>query len=262
MTLLLLMAWTASASAACELPKALVTPSPSQINSPGPDGFEPWLASLKAWRVSCRKELAYNDSVYDVPSLRWARTAYIQPQMHPYDRYFYEPAAGYTVDRWLADLDERYGGIDSALVWPTYTNIGLDDRNQFDLIRAMPGGVPAIRAFVDRLHAKGVKVLWPYNPWDTGTRRSEGDEELVAPRVRGGASRAEPVTISGPSYVGRNGRGGPGPRSRLCTRPEPRGVLLRFFEKMSVFPGQLALATAQEEVTERSPRMRSSSFRN
>ena len=31
-----------------------------------------------------------------------------------------------------------------------------------------------MRAAVDELHAAGVKVLIPYNPWDTSTRREEG----------------------------------------------------------------------------------------
>ena len=72
--------------------------------------------------------------------------------------------AGYTVDRWLGDLNRRYGGIDAALLWPTYTNLGIDDRNQFDLTRTLPGGVDALRRVVEQLHSRGVRVLWAYNP--------------------------------------------------------------------------------------------------
>ena len=48
------------------------------------------------------------------------------------------------MDKWLGDLNKRYGGIDKALIWPTYTNIGIDDRNTFDLIRSMPGGAAGV----------------------------------------------------------------------------------------------------------------------
>ena len=75
------------------------------------------------------------------------------------------------MQKWLDDVNARYGGVDSILMWPTYTNIGTDDRSQFDLFEAMPGGLPGVRAAVDELHAAGVKVLIPYNPWDTGTLR-------------------------------------------------------------------------------------------
>ena len=80
--------------------------------------------------------------------------------MHPYDRYFFDPIAdNYTVQRWLDDVEERYGGVDSILMWPTYTNIGADDRSQFDLYEALPGGLPALKQAVDELHAAGVRVL-------------------------------------------------------------------------------------------------------
>eukprot|EP01048_Picozoa_sp_COSAG05_P016636 COSAG05_NODE_2170_length_3442_cov_3.273706_3_plen_227_part_00 len=35
----------------------------------------------------------------------------------------------------------------------------------------MPGGLVGVRALVDDLHSAGVKVLFPYHPWDTATRR-------------------------------------------------------------------------------------------
>jgi formylglycine-generating enzyme required for sulfatase activity len=81
------------------------------------------------------------------------------------------------VDKFLDDLETRYGGVDAILLWPTYTNIGADDRNQFDLFRAMPGGLAAVRNITTQLHARGVRVLWPYNPWDTGTEREPLDDE-------------------------------------------------------------------------------------
>jgi hypothetical protein len=46
-----------------------------------------------------------------------------------------------------------------------YTNIGVDDRNQFQLIESQPGGVAGLRQVVEELHAAGVSALWPYNPW-------------------------------------------------------------------------------------------------
>jgi hypothetical protein len=28
-----------------------------------------------------------------------------------------------------------------VLVWPTYPNMGIDDRNQYDLLADLPGGI-------------------------------------------------------------------------------------------------------------------------
>jgi formylglycine-generating enzyme required for sulfatase activity len=87
------------------------------------------------------------------------------------DRYFYDPVANkYTVDRYLDDLEKRYGGIDAVLIWPTYSNMGIDNRNQHDMVRTMPGGVPGVKQMVADFHKRGVKVLFPMMMWDQGTR--------------------------------------------------------------------------------------------
>jgi gamma-glutamyl hercynylcysteine S-oxide synthase len=88
-------------------------------------------------------------------------------------------AGKYTVDRYLDDLNARYGGIDSVLIWPVYPNIGIDNRNQHDLLRDMPGGLPGLRQMVADFHRRGVCVLFPVMPWDVGTR-SEGVPLQVA----------------------------------------------------------------------------------
>ena len=42
-----------------------------------------------------------------------------------FKRYFYDVVAhNYSVDRYVDDVNARYGGIDAMLMWPTYTNIG------------------------------------------------------------------------------------------------------------------------------------------
>jgi formylglycine-generating enzyme required for sulfatase activity len=133
--------------------------------------WKAWLEDVLHWRQEHLVRIGYNGSEYERPELEWTQRSFIQPQMMAQDRYFYDPATGkYTVGRYLADLDKRYGGIDAVLIWPTYPNIGIDNRNQFDLIRDMPGGIEGLRAMVADFHQQGVRVLFPYNPWDQGTR--------------------------------------------------------------------------------------------
>ena len=155
-----------------------------------------WLSALRSHRVRCRQEGGLapdgNDPIFSVAELRWTRSAYIQVQSHPYDLFFYDPRTRlYTVQRWLDDLTTRYGGIDAVLLWPTYTNLGVDDRNNFDLSRLLPtgaqalgpgGGWEAVRTgIVSELRARGVRTLWPFMAWDHGTKdEGLGEAEAMA----------------------------------------------------------------------------------
>ncbi len=130
-----------------------------------------WLADLRHWRVERRIRIGYDGARYDLPALKWTQSSFIQPQMMVQDRYFYDPVAGkYTVDRYLDDLEKRYGGIDAVLIWPTYPNMGIDNRNQQDMIRSMPGGLAGVRQMIADFHHRGVRVLFPMMMWDQGTR--------------------------------------------------------------------------------------------
>jgi len=132
---------------------------------------ESWLADIRHWRDERRIRIGYDGSRYEMPALQWAQSSFMQPQMMVQDRYFYDPVAGkYTADRYLDDLQKRYGGIDSVLIWPTYPNMGIDNRNQHDLIRSMPGGVAGVKAMIADFHRRGVRVLFPMMMWDQGTR--------------------------------------------------------------------------------------------
>lgn len=133
--------------------------------------MDEWLEEMRAWRAQRLIRMGYEKDLYDLPALKWTQSSFIQPQMMMEDRYFYDSVSHkYTVDRYLDDVTKRYGGIDSVLIWHTYTNIGIDNRNQYDLLRDMPGGLEGVRAMVEDFHRHGVRVLFPVMVWDQGTR--------------------------------------------------------------------------------------------
>lgn len=139
-----------------------------------------WIRELTDWRREHLTRIGYDDANYRRPELQWAQRNFVHAQMMIEDRYFYDPAMGkYTVDRYLDDLEERFGGLDSVLLWYIYPNIGIDDRNQFDLIHDLPGGVEGIRGVVADFHRRGVKVFLPTMPWDNGTRE-QGEPDWLA----------------------------------------------------------------------------------
>ena len=162
-------------------PRGQQIPSPSCLTLRGAweGGYTPctplthkdWLDDITHWRYERRIRTGFDPSRYELPALKWTQSAFIQPQMMVHDRYFYDPVAHkYTVDRYLDDLEKRYGGIDAVLIWATYPNMGIDDRNQQDMVRSMPGGVEGLRQMVADFHRRGVRVLFPMMMWDQGTR--------------------------------------------------------------------------------------------
>jgi len=148
--------------------------APADVLLPGPESpasAEAWRAEENAWREERLRRLRYDGSEYARPELAWTGRVYSQVQMLIWDRMFFDPEKNqYTVGRFLADVEGRIGPIDAVLIWPLYPNIGADDRNQFDLIRDMPGGIPGLQRMVDEFHARGVRVFFPTLAWDTGTR--------------------------------------------------------------------------------------------
>ena len=130
-----------------------------------------WITDLKHWRDERRIRTGFSSTRYDAPESKWIQSSFMQPQMMVHDRFLYDPAAGkYTVDKYLDDVERRYGGIDAVLVWSTYPNMGVDDRNQLDMVESMPGGVAGVKQMVEDFHKRGVKVLFPMMMWDQGTR--------------------------------------------------------------------------------------------
>jgi formylglycine-generating enzyme required for sulfatase activity len=171
-----------------------------------PADHDNWLKDITHWRFERRIRIGYNGDRYAIPDLKWTQSSFFQPQMMVQERYFYDPVSRkYTVDRYLDDLEKRYGGIDAVLIWPTYPNMGIDNRNQHDMIRCMPGGVEGVRRMIDDFHRRGVRVLFPMMMWDQGTRELDKSwpeqiaslmKEIGADGINGDTQDGVPLAFS------------------------------------------------------------------
>jgi hypothetical protein len=136
---------------------------------------EEWLAAMAKVRAERRAELHHDGRIYTGP-YSWSTGNFVQGFIYVYDTQFYDREKGlYRIDEYLDDGVRRFGGYDSILLWQSYTNIGVDEQNQFDMLRNMSGGLTGLKSVVERAHERGVKVFIAFNPWDTATR-PEGRE--------------------------------------------------------------------------------------
>ncbi|OJU15025.1 MULTISPECIES: SUMF1/EgtB/PvdO family nonheme iron enzyme [unclassified Sphingomonas] len=159
-----------------------------------------WVQGLIEWRREHRIRIGFDDSLYRDPRLAWSQSNFVHTLLMVEDRYFYDPETGrYTVDRYLDDLEGRLGRVDSVLVWYIYPNIGVDDRSQFDLVDALPGGIAGLKQVVADFHRRGVKVFLPTMPWDNGTAPNDAPdwERMAAIVAETGADGINGDTYSG-----------------------------------------------------------------
>ncbi|HEX3659941.1 MAG TPA: SUMF1/EgtB/PvdO family nonheme iron enzyme [Acidobacteriaceae bacterium] len=177
------------------------------------EDYANWQKAVQHWRFERRirqgltpETLPGVPDFYQFPQLQWIHSDFMQPQMMVQDRYFYDPATKqYTVDKYLNDVTQRYGGIDAVLIWATYPNMGIDARNQLQMVESMPGGYAGVRQVVEEFHRHGVRVLFPMMMWDQGTHEPEQPwpdaiakemKEIDADGVNGDTQQGVPLAFS------------------------------------------------------------------
>ena len=152
---------------------------------PAPESRTQWSAyreELAQWRAESKARLNYRDDLYGRKEFGWAARNYCCCFLMAGDEAFYDGRSGrYTAEALLEQGRRKFGGYDSVVLWHAYPRIGVDERNQFDFYRDLPGGLRGVRGVVRQFHRRGVRVYLDYNPWDTGTRReAKSDLELLA----------------------------------------------------------------------------------
>ncbi|KAI8377656.1 C-type lectin protein [Radiomyces spectabilis] len=160
---------------------------PHQIDGPsGPREYLDWNVAVRQWRREQHERVRNERGTtgYDVAALKWSQSSYVQPQVMANDRFLYDCHTNrYTVDRFLRDIHDRYGDIDSIVVWPPFPNLGCDSRNTEDFFRCLPGGPAGVRSMIEEFHERGIKVLLPMLPWDNGTRDPKVSWSYILPRL-------------------------------------------------------------------------------
>jgi len=132
-------------------------------------------AQLLENRNRVREKLQYSDEYYRKPAYFWGAKNYNCCFAMMCDETFYDSKSGrYTLEAYLDRGEVEFGGYDSIVLWHAYPRIGVDERNQFDFYRDMPGGIARLRKLVAAAQRRGVRVFLDYNPWDMGTRRESG----------------------------------------------------------------------------------------
>ncbi len=127
---------------------------------------------------------SFNDSLYKRKDLAWIRESYLAVLQMAWDREFFDRFTGkYTYPDVIKKGIELFGNIDIYGLWPTWPRLGLDQRNQWDMYRDLPGGTPQLRSFIKMSHLADTRFFIAYNPWDKSTRNEDhlkGMAQLLA----------------------------------------------------------------------------------
>lgn len=134
---------------------------------------ERWLYDLES----------FDDKLFDRKDLKWARQSYLLLLQFAWDQQYYDALQGKNnFDQFFTDQDKVLGGYDAYMIWPTWPRLGLDQRNQWDMYRDLPGGIKELRRQAGVVQKRGARYFISYNPWDESTRREDhlaGMERLL-----------------------------------------------------------------------------------
>lgn len=117
----------------------------------------------------------FDNSIFEREDLKWMRDCYSLNQMMNWDKRYYNYMDGkFHLDEHFNLMEKLIGGYDVFLLWPTWPAMGMDQRNQWDMYRTLPGGLEKLKKISEDLHQRGSKLFLCYIPWDGSTRSSEG----------------------------------------------------------------------------------------
>jgi len=126
----------------------------------------------------------FDETLYQRKDLQWIRTSYLMILQMAWDREYHNRLSGEEgFAEYLDQYNRLFGHVDVYGIWPTWPRLGLDDRNQWDLYRDLPGGTAGLRQLGRDARADGCRFFIAYNPWDKSTRSEDhlrGMAQIIA----------------------------------------------------------------------------------
>lgn len=163
-----------------------------------PEKWDAWRKEMRTWKDSTLKFLNYKGENYQKQEYKWAASAYSTFFLMANDKNLYDKNGNFDIKNCLKKYEENYGGVDVVVLWPTYPQLGFDNRAQYFFYRNLPGGVTGLKKLVAELHQMGKKLMIAYNPWDN-IARNQGktdEDELLELLKETGADGVYLDTIS------------------------------------------------------------------
>lgn len=116
----------------------------------------------------------FDNTLFERDDLKWIKESYIIILQMAWDREFFDRSTGrYTYADELRRWNEQFGNIDVFGIWPTWPRLGLDERNQWDMYRQLPGGTLQLKTFARLSRQYNTRFFIAYNPWDNSTRKED-----------------------------------------------------------------------------------------
>ncbi|MGC9344725.1 MAG: formylglycine-generating enzyme family protein, partial [Bacteroidales bacterium] len=131
---------------------------------------EKWLYDLKE----------FDKSLYERKDLEWIKEDYLAALQFAWDEDFLKAGLNYEAFRdFFHRYDYLHGGYDIYAIWQGWPRLGLDPRNQWDLLRDLPGGTDSLKMISEYCKTQQSAFFISYNPWDESTRNQDHLGEMT-----------------------------------------------------------------------------------
>lgn len=109
----------------------------------------------------------FDNQLYEREALKWIRQAFVGHFVSAWDQHVYSwEKQQYTFPEFEQQNELLFGGDDYNIIWHGFPMLGMDQRNQWDMFRDMPGGIAKMKELSNQASKWGSSFMTAYKPWD------------------------------------------------------------------------------------------------